>query len=244
MASLPIGQHRLNTRQLAFAGIFASLLTSGSASALTLQVDLDTSLGFFINPNPNYSVAVTPASPISYTPGDTLNIAVEFVDLDGSGGQGIGADQFLQVFDLTQQVGQDPDPPQDINVFLGGNMPSGLSNLSFQIEFTGVSGTISGTTFSSASAFCNPGVFCSSGVMGADLINAAGQDASFSYHDFHIMFSTAADPNIAAFDINSISFGGAADQVSVNVSSVPEPGTLALFAFGLAALAVPRRRRP
>ncbi len=209
-------------------------------------MDLDSpgALGFFVNPNPNYSVAVTPGSPISYTPGDVLDITVEFVDLDGSGGLGIGADQLLQVFDLTQQVGQDPDPPQDINVFLGGNIPGGLSFPSFQIEFTGVSGTISGTMFSSVSAFCNPGVFCSSGIMGADLINALpGQDASFLYHDFHILFSTAADPNISPFDIISLSFGGAADQVGVTISSVPEPGTFALCAFALAGLAVQRRRR-
>jgi hypothetical protein len=215
----------------------------GPAGAAVLQVDAD-SVGFFINPDPNYSVAVDlSGSPILYTPGDTLAIDIEFVDLDGSDGHGVGASQFLQIFDLTQQVGADPDPPQDINVFLNSaGAPSALANMAFQIMFTGVSGTISGTTFAGAAPFCNPGFYCASGATGADLIPAPpGQDASFLYHDFHITFSSDADSSIPPFNITSLSFGGAADQVGV--VTVPEPATLALIGIGIAGIGYQRRKR-
>lgn len=223
--------------------LFLAGLGGPASAALLLQVDAD-SVVFFVNPDPNYSVAVDlSGSPIHYTPGDTIAIDIEFVDLDGSDGHGVGASQFLQIFDLTQQIGADPDPPQDINAFLNSaDIPSTLANPSFQITFTGVSGTISGTTFAGQAPFCNPGVYCSSGATGADLIPApSGQDASFLYHDFHITFSTDADASIAPFDITSLSFGGAADQVGV--VAVPEPATLALIGFGIAGIGYQRRKK-
>jgi hypothetical protein len=220
-------------RQLFSALLFAAALGSRPAFAVMIQVDLDPALSFYVNPNPNYSVQVNPAS----------NIDVEFVDLDGSDGHGVGASQYLQVFDLTQQVGADPNPPQDINVFLNGNVPSGLAGLAFQLEFTGVSGTISATSLVGASPFCTSGAYCSSGATGADLIVAPpGQDASFLYHDFHISFSTDADGSISPFDITSLAFGGAADKVAIG--AIPEPATLVLFGLGAVGIAYQRRKRP
>jgi hypothetical protein len=223
-------------------GLLLATMVGPATATLSLQVDAD-SYDFFNNPDPNYSVPVDlSASPISYTPGETLNIDIEFVDLDGSDGKGVGATQFLQIFDLTKQVGQDPNPPQDINVFLSANVPSALANPIFQIVFTGVSGTISGTTFAGQAPFCNPGSYCSSGATGADLIPAPpGQDASFLYHDFHITFSTDANSAIAPFDITALSFGGAADQVGV--VTIPEPATLALMSLGIAGIAYQRRKK-
>ena len=224
--------------------LFLASMVGPASAALLLQVDAD-SVAFFVNPDPNYSVAVDlSGNPIHYTPGDTIAIDIEFVDLDGSDGHGAGASQFLQVFDLTKQIGQHLDPPQDINVFLNSvHTPSTLANLAFQITFTGVSGTISGTTFAGQAPFCTPGVYCSSGATGADLIipDPPGQDASFLYHDFHITFSTDADSSIAPFDITSLSFGGAADQVGV--VTVPEPATLALIGFGIAGIGYQRRKK-
>jgi len=232
-------------RQLEAVLFCASVLGSAPAAAVLVQVDLDApgSLGFFVNPNPNYSVNAPFSVPVTYTPGDVLVVDVEFIDLDGSGGHGVGAAQYLRVSDLTQQIGADPDPAQDINAFLTGSIPAGpvLTGLAFQLQFTGVSGTISGTTFGGASPFCTAS-FCAAGVTGADLIQGPpGQDASFTYHDFHVSFSTDPNASILPFGFASLAFGGAADAVAV--SSVPEPGTLALLAIGAVGMGLRSRRR-
>lgn len=140
-------------------------------------------------------------------------------------------------------VGQDQDPPQDINVFLNGDSGLGsLTGISFEIEFSGTSGNISGTIFQSTGQFCNGGT-CSSGVMGADLIVRSGtDDDSFWYHDFHILFTSDLDTSIAPFNITEIAFGGAADDVAIGTWPMPEPAVLALMGIGLAGIGQARRR--
>ncbi len=220
--------------------LFIAAFTTHSATAVQIDVDLDDVLNrFFIdnpNPNPNYSINIPQT--ITYTPGQDLEIWINFVDLDGSGGNGIGAKQHLEVFDLEAQVGVDPDPPQDINVFLNGDNSLGqLTGVSFGVEFTGVSGNLSTTTLQSNAPFCNAGT-CSSGVMGADLIvRTTPQDDSFWYHDFHILFSSDTNTAIAPFDITEIAFGGAADNVAIGTWPIPEPPLIVLLAIGLTLLA-------
>lgn len=93
---------------------------------------------------------------------------------------------------------------------------------------------------------------------GYNTISRAGLLASdFTQYDFATNVFGIAHPNFAAgvlsFGLGQISSVGTGftnttttaryDNLRVNVTSVPEPGTLALFGFGLAGVFAMRRRR-
>lgn len=213
--------------------LFAVMPIFSSAAApiqVNLEIDLDEPgvIGFFINPDPNYSVTIDLTdSPITVNTDDQLDISISFVD------QQTGAKQHLEVFDDPASTSGPDSILQDISANLFG--PSILPySAFFRLVFTGVIGDLPVAEFETSDGLCTEQ--CNSFPLGADLTSS-----SFLFHGFDITFQPL-QPGRSAFEFNAISFGGAADRVAVGTWTVPEPASLALFGFGFSVVAFARRR--
>jgi hypothetical protein len=89
---------------------------------------------------------------------------------------------------------------------------------------------------------CTPATFnvTSNGVEGINLVNPPG----FPYTEFSFLVSSTGGPANLVLGFRNDPSSDAFDDISVvQVSSVPEPTTLALLGSGLFGLAMMRRRK-
>ncbi len=204
-------------------GLLAATLSAGSAAAVQLTFDLDDGQ-IFVNPDPNYSSNdISLGSPMTVNPGESLEIWIDFFDAQ------TGLKQHLEIAD----DGNDP-LPENFGVSVNGSgIPDG-TGAEFEVELSGVSGSlIGGPTFTKDDGGCFNNS-CNSFVFDVDLT-----DDSFFFHDIHITFTPTG--LTGPISISNVQFGFAVNTVNeadiIGVWPMPEPGALALFGFGLLGLA-------
>ena len=205
------------------AGLLAATLSAGPAGAVQLTFDLDDGQ-IFVNPEPNYSSNdISLGSSMTVNPGESFEIWIDFFDAQ------TGLKQHLEIAD----DGNDP-PLENFGVSVNGSGIPDDTMAQFQVELTGVTGSlIGGPTFTKNDGNC-VGNICNSFVFPGDLT-----DGSFFFHDIHITF-TPVGLN-APIAIDNVQFGFAVNTTDeaeiIGVWPMPEPGVLALFGFGLLGLA-------